>query len=62
MAWLVAFSEKLLDSTPSAEIPAALKTLAERVMNNSLTLENSHEDWKQAVESWLNAPGAATGA
>jgi F-type H+-transporting ATPase subunit alpha len=62
MAWLVAFSEKLLDSTPSAEIPAALKTLAERVMNSSLTLENSHEDWKQAVESWLNAPGAATGA
>jgi F-type H+-transporting ATPase subunit alpha len=62
MAWLVAFSEKLLDNTPSAEIPAALKTLAEGVKNSQLRLEDSHEDWKRVVQSWLSASHPPTGA
>jgi len=55
MAWLVAFNERLLDNRTN--IPGALAHLAEEVVHSSLKLENSHEAWKQAVESWLGISG-----
>ena len=54
MAWLVAFNERLLDNRTN--IPGALARLAEGVVHSSPKLENSHEAWKQAVESWLGIP------
>lgn len=53
MAWLVAFSENLLDSTPPAEIPAVLNRLAEGVRSGGPRLEDGHEDWTRAVKGWL---------
>ena len=61
MAWLVAFSEKLLDSTPASDIPPLLKILAESVKRSRLTLQDSHEDWKQAVKSWVSTARPAEG-
>ena len=61
MAWLVAFSEKLLDSTPASDMPPLLKILAESVKRSRLTLQDSHEDWKQAVKSWVSTARPAEG-
>ena len=58
MAWLIAFSEKYLDALPPADIHAVLKSLVPEVGRSGLKLEDSHEDWKRAVEKWLNAPRA----
>ncbi len=61
MAWLVAFSEKLLDSTPASDMPPLLKILAESVKRSRLTLQDSQEDWKQAVKSWVSMARPAKG-
>lgn len=53
MAWLVAFSESLLDGAPPAEIPAVLNRLAGGVRSGGPRLEDSHEDWTRAVKGWL---------
>jgi F-type H+/Na+-transporting ATPase subunit alpha len=53
MAWMVAYNEGLLDTSPSAEIPAVLDRLAQWVGSSGLTLENNHEEWTRAVKDVL---------
>ena len=53
MAWLVAFNEGLLNTTPTAEIPAVLNLLAEGVRNRELGLDDKRESWKRAIRGWL---------
>ena len=53
MAWLVAYSEHLLDDTPLAEISGALDRLEAGVRNGGPALEESHDVWLQAVKGWL---------
>jgi len=53
MAWLVAFNEGLLKATVANDIPVVLDRLAEGVLKSGLRLEDSHEQWKQAVSGWL---------
>jgi len=53
MAWMVAYNERLLDTVPTAEIPATLHRLAQWVGSCGLTLENNHEEWTKAVKAML---------
>lgn len=61
MAWLIAFSEKLFDDASPADVPNMLRRLAEGVKSGGLKLEDSHEDWKRAAESWLRPSAGAAG-
>ncbi|MBS1190176.1 MAG: synthase subunit alpha [Rhodocyclaceae bacterium] len=53
LAWMVAYNEGLLDAVPIDAIPRQLARLAERVGASPLTLDDSREDWRQAVAAWM---------
>ena len=53
MAWLVAYNEGLLDGLASDLLAATLSTLIEDPRLSSLSLENSRDDWRQAVRTVL---------
>lgn len=53
LAWLIAFNHNLLDSYEISELKEALEHLSQGVANTQLTLDNSSEQWQQAISSWL---------
>lgn len=53
MAWLVAYNEGLFDGLASDQLAAQLSRLFENLGALSLSLENSREDWRQAVRAAL---------
>ena len=54
MAWLVAYNEGWLDGLASDQLAATLAQLFEDLQPLSLSLENSREDWRQAVRAALD--------
>jgi F-type H+-transporting ATPase subunit alpha len=58
MAWLVAFNERMLDGTASADVPAALERIAEVAAGSGLKLAADRELWRQAMDHCLR-PGHA---
>lgn len=53
MAWLVAYNERLLDGLANDQLATTLSTLIEDPGLSSLSLENSRDDWRQAVRTAL---------
>jgi len=53
MAWLVAYNEGLFDGLDGDRLATKLSTLMEDSRLLSLSLENSREDWLQAVRAAL---------
>jgi F-type H+-transporting ATPase subunit alpha len=62
MAWLVAYNEGLFDGLANDQLATTLSSLIEDPRLSSLSLENSREDWRQAVRAALaggrNEPAA----
>jgi len=53
MAWLVAYNEGLFDGLASDQLATQLSRLFDNLGALSLSLENSREDWRQAVRAAL---------
>ena len=53
MAWLVAYNEGLFDGLANDQLATTLSTLIEDPGLSSLSLENSRDDWRQAVRTAL---------
>lgn len=53
MAWLVAFNAGLFDAVDADNIPARLTLLAKCVIESGLRVDDTHEQWMQAVTTWL---------
>ena len=53
MAWLVAYNEGLFDGLVSDQLATTLFSLIEDPRLLALSLENSREDWRQAVRAVL---------
>lgn len=53
MAWLVAYNEGLFDGLASDQLATMLSMLIEDPRLSSLSLENSRDDWRQAVRAAL---------
>ncbi|HYQ91093.1 MAG TPA: F0F1 ATP synthase subunit alpha, partial [Candidatus Competibacteraceae bacterium] len=52
LAWMIAFNAGLFDGLPPEAAPRQLVRLREGLERSNLTLENSREDWQQAVRAW----------
>ncbi len=59
LAWMAAYHEGLFDGMATSAIPDCLRRLAERVAHNPLTLNDSREQWQQAVTTWMKEIAAA---
>lgn len=52
LAWMIAFNAGLFDGLSPEAAPRQLVRLREGLERSNLTLENSREDWQQAVRAW----------
>ena len=53
MAWLVAYNGGLLDAVAPTDIPAAFGRLSAGAASGELGLNDKHDDWRRAVQTWL---------
>jgi len=53
LAWMLAYNDHLLDSTPFDALATALRRLRDGAAHSTLTLDSPREDWKTAVQDWL---------
>ena len=54
LAWMLAFNEGLFDGMSPAKIDDCLRRLAERVAQSPLQLDDSREQWEQAIQRWMH--------
>ncbi|PTN12187.1 F0F1 ATP synthase subunit alpha [Nitrosomonas aestuarii] len=53
MAWLLAYNEQLLDNLEPEQVKASLTHLQEQVKNASIHIDESRDQWKMLVRTWL---------
>ena len=59
LAWMLAFNEGLFDGLTVAALHDRLSRLGERVAQSRLKLDDSREQWQQAVSAWMKEVRAA---
>ena len=59
LAWMLAFNEGLLDGMTAAAVPECLRRLGGCVAQSQLKLDDSREQWQQAVSAWIKEVRAA---
>jgi F-type H+-transporting ATPase subunit alpha len=52
-AWLIAFNEGLFDEVQPQQVPEVLASVERHVRNADLVLETGHEQWLEALRTWL---------
>jgi len=55
LAWLTAFNDGFFDTAEPREIAGYLAKIEQGIASTVLTLDSSHEQWRQAISDWLNA-------
>ena len=53
LAWLIAFNEDFFNQAQPNDIAKLLGYIAQGINTTTLTLDNSHEQWRAAVSDWL---------
>ena len=53
LAWLLAYNEGCFDALPPESVSGRLRHLVEQVSHSKLVLEDSRENWQQAVMNWM---------
>ncbi len=56
LAWLIAFNTGLFNNLAIKDIANALKRIEDGINTTTLTMDSSHEQWQQAISSWLASP------
>jgi len=54
LAWLTAFNEGFFNKAEPKDIAAYLGLIDQGLKTTDLTLDSSHEEWRDAVAEWLN--------
>jgi F-type H+/Na+-transporting ATPase subunit alpha len=54
LAWLTAFNDGFFNTADSKEITTYLAKIEQGIVSTTLTLDSSHEQWRQAISDWLN--------
>ena len=54
LAWLTAFNNGFFSTAESGEIAGYLAKIEQGIINTTLTLDNSDEQWREAISDWLN--------
>ena len=59
LAWMLGFNEGLFDGLTVVALHDRLHRLGERIAQSRLKLDDSREQWQQAVSAWMKEVGAA---
>lgn len=54
LAWLTAFNDGLLNRAEPKDIAGFLAKIEDGIGTSRLTLDSSHEQWRQAISNWLS--------
>jgi F-type H+-transporting ATPase subunit alpha len=54
LAWLIAFNDGFFNPVEPKEIAGYLTKIEQDISSTMLTLDSSHEQWRQAICDWLN--------
>ncbi len=54
LAWLIAFNDGFFNTAEPKEIAAYLAKIEQGTSSTMLTLDSSHEQWRQTISDWLN--------
>ncbi|MDD5577747.1 MAG: F0F1 ATP synthase subunit alpha [Methylobacter sp.] len=54
LAWLIAFNDGFFNAAEPKEIGKVLAKIEQGTATTTLTLDSSHEQWRQAIQDWLN--------
>lgn len=54
LAWLIAFNDGFFNTVEPKEIAGYLTKIEQGISPTMLTLDSSHEQWRQAISDWLN--------
>lgn len=55
MAWMVAFNDGLFDEVEAEAIPGILADIEKRQHQSLLTLDSPHQQWSDAVSTWISS-------
>ena len=54
LAWLIAFNDGFFNTVEPKEIDGYLAKIEQGISSTTLTMDSSHEQWRQAISDWLN--------
>jgi F-type H+-transporting ATPase subunit alpha len=54
LAWLTAFNDGFFNKIEPKEIAGYLAKIEQGIASTTLTLDSSHEQWRQAISDWIN--------
>ncbi len=54
LAWLTAFNDGFFNTAEPKEVAGYMAKIEQGIASTTLTLDSSHEQWRQVISDWLN--------